>query len=194
MGALGFQFVSAEAAQAWVHAYYYAYTKRLDKLCDYVTNPNIAVVSQFMCAPTDEEAVARAEGSSFFQFALGYYGTHPPGVPGEIRLWDEFLSYRETPAGQKARQGGLIGSPETIRRRLRKFEESNVDQVILLNQAGKNTHADICSSLRLFAEEVMPEFHAREAAHQEWKQRVLQGEIEIEEIDTEPFTTSRRPS
>ena len=192
MGALGFQFVSAEAAHAWVNAYYIAYTKRLDKLCDYVTNPNIAVVSQFMCAPTDEEAVTRAEGSSFFQFALGYYGTHPPGVPGAIKLWDEFLAYRDTPAGQKARQGGLIGSPETIRSRLRKFEESNVDQVILLNQAGKNTHEDICSSLQLFADEVMPEFHAREPEHQEWKQAVLRGEIEIEEIDTEPFAAPRR--
>src|ERR1700733_4011796 len=176
MGALGFQFVSAEAARAWVHAYYNAYTKRLDKLCDYATNPNIAVVSQFMCAPSDEEAKDRAEGSSFFQFALGYYGSHPPGVPGEIRLWDEFLAYRETPAGQKARQGGLIGSSETIRTRLRKFEESNVDQVILLNQAGKNTHGDICSSLQLFADEVMPEFHAREPAHKEWKRGVLAGD------------------
>jgi hypothetical protein len=113
-------------------------------------------------------------------------------VPGEIRLWDEFLAYRETPAGQKARQGGLIGSPETIRSRLRRFEESNVDQVILLNQAGKNTHEDICSSLELFAAEVMPEFHAREAEHQEWKQGVLAGEIELEEIDTEPFAAPRR--
>ena len=192
MGALGFQFVSAEAAEAWVHAYYNAYTKHLDKLCDYATNPNIAVVSQFMCAPSDEEAVARAEGSSFFQFALGYYGTHPPGVPGEIKLWDEFLAYRDTPAGQKARQGGLIGSPATIRARLRRFEESNVDQVILLNQAGKNTHEDICSSLQLFADEVMGEFHEREPAHQEWKEAVLRGEIEIEEIDTEPFAAPRR--
>ena len=162
MGALGFQFVSAEAAQAWVHAYYNAFTSDLELLCDHATNPNIAVVSQFMCAPTDEEARARAEGSSFFQFALGYYATHPPGVPGEIRLWEEYLAFRDTPAGQKQRVGGLIGSPDTIRERLRRFEESNVDQVILLNQAGKNTHEDICSSLELFATEVMPEFHDRE--------------------------------
>ena len=151
MGALGFQFVSAEAAQAWVHAYYNAFTKELDKLCEYETNPNIAVVSQFMCAPTDDEAKAKAEGSSFFQFALRYYATHPPGVPGEIRLWEEYLAHRETPEGQAARIGGLIGSPSTIRERLRRFEESHVDQVILLNQAGKNTHEDICASLELFA-------------------------------------------
>jgi alkanesulfonate monooxygenase SsuD/methylene tetrahydromethanopterin reductase-like flavin-dependent oxidoreductase (luciferase family) len=145
-----------------------------------------------MCAPTDEEAKARAEGSSFFQFALGYYATHAPGVPGEIKLWEEYLAYRDTPAGQKARIGGLIGSPATIRDRLRKFEESQVDQVILLNQAGKNTHDDICSSLELFAEEVMDEFHEREPSHQEWKQAVLAGDLELEEIDTEAYATPRR--
>ena len=35
MGALGFQFLSADAAFAWVHAYYNAFTKRQEKLCDY---------------------------------------------------------------------------------------------------------------------------------------------------------------
>ena len=63
--------------------------------------------------------------------------------------------------------------------------------MILLNQAGKNTHEDICSSLELFAREVMPEFHAREAEHQEWKRAVLAGEIELEEIDTEPYNMAR---
>jgi len=192
MGALGFQFVSAEAAHAWVHAYYNEYTQGLDKLCEYETNPNIAVVSPFMCAATDEEALAKAEGSSFFQFALLFYNTHPPGVPGEINLWEEYLSYKDTPEGQKARLGGLIGSPETIRERLRRFETSNVDQVILLNQSGKNRHDDISSSLELFAREVMPEFHERDGIHQEWKQQVLAGEIELEEIDTAPYAMARR--
>jgi alkanesulfonate monooxygenase SsuD/methylene tetrahydromethanopterin reductase-like flavin-dependent oxidoreductase (luciferase family) len=192
MGALGFQFVSADAAKAWVHAYYNAFLHDLDLLCDHATNPNIAVVSQFMCAPTDEEAQARADGASFFQFALGHYATHPPGTPGEIQLWDEFLAFRETPKGQAQRHSGLIGSPETIRERLRRFEDSNVDQVILLNQAGKNTHEDICSSLELFATEVMGEFHDREAEHQEWKRSVLAGDLVLEEIDTGPFAVPRR--
>ncbi|MES2480799.1 MAG: hypothetical protein V4609_02280, partial [Pseudomonadota bacterium] len=46
-----------------------------------------------------------------------------------------FLAFRETPKGQAARRGGLIGSPDTIRQRLERFEASNVDQVIFLNQA-----------------------------------------------------------
>jgi hypothetical protein len=81
----------------------------------------------------------------------------------------------------------LIGSPDTIRRKLRRFKSSNIDQVILLNQAGRNTHEHICESLELFANEVMPEFHADEPAHQEWKRKVLAREIELEEIDTQPF-------
>ena len=51
IGALGFQFVSADAAHAWVHAYYNGMTRRLAKLADYPVNPNIALVSMFMCAP-----------------------------------------------------------------------------------------------------------------------------------------------
>jgi alkanesulfonate monooxygenase SsuD/methylene tetrahydromethanopterin reductase-like flavin-dependent oxidoreductase (luciferase family) len=186
MGALGFQFVSADAAQAWVHAYYNAYVHELDKLTEYATNPNIAVVSGFMCCATDEEALRKADGWTFFQFALRFYNTHGPVEPGTISLWDEYQKWRQTPKGQEQRRTGLVGSPETIRNRLRKFEASNVDQVILLNQAGKNRHEDICESLELFARELMPEFHGRESEHQEWKQGVLAGEIELESIDTDP--------
>ena len=89
--------------------------------------------------------------------------------------------------GQKAQGGGLIGSPATIREKLHRFAESNVDQVILLNQAGRNRHEHICEALELFAAEVMPEFHAMEPDHQEWKRQVLAGEIELDEIDTDPY-------
>jgi hypothetical protein len=84
-------------------------------------------------------------------------------------------------------RGGLIGSPETIRRKLHRFSESKVDSIILLNQAGRNRHEHICESLELFASEVMPEFHGMEAEHQAWKQKVLNREIELEEIDTTPY-------
>jgi alkanesulfonate monooxygenase SsuD/methylene tetrahydromethanopterin reductase-like flavin-dependent oxidoreductase (luciferase family) len=192
MGALGFQFVSAEAAQAWVHAYYNAYTKELDLLTDYETNPAIAVVSQFMCAETDALARERAEGSSFFQFALAFYNSHGPVDPGSINLWEEFLTFKETPKGQAARLGGLIGSPATIREKLRKFEESHVDQVILLNQAGKNSHEHICESLELFAAEVMPEFQERHDLHLSWKDAVLAGDVVLDELDTAPYSARTR--
>ncbi len=193
MGALGFQFVSADAAYAWVHAYYNSFIKRQEKLTDYQTNPNIALVTYSMCAETDEEARRRADGIPFFQFALRFYGAREGRErpdPGTVNLWDEYEKWKRANPDNLARalSGGLIGSPETLRRKLRKFETSNVDQIILLNQAGKNTHEHISESLELFATEVMPEFHANEPKHQEWKRKVLSGEIELEELDTTPYT------
>jgi alkanesulfonate monooxygenase SsuD/methylene tetrahydromethanopterin reductase-like flavin-dependent oxidoreductase (luciferase family) len=199
LGALAFQFLSADAAHAWVHAYYNAFVKRQEKLADYRVNPNIALTSYFMCAETDEEARRRADGIPFFQFALRFYGqssTRERPAPGTVNLWDEYKKWkRENPEGlQRALRGGLIGSPETIRRKLQRFETSHIDQVILLNQAGKNTHAHICESLELFAREVMPEFHANIPAQDEWKAKVLAGEIELEAIDTDPFRDRYGPN
>ncbi|MGH9185943.1 MAG: LLM class flavin-dependent oxidoreductase [Acidimicrobiales bacterium] len=191
MGALGFQFVSADEAHAWVAAYYNAYTKRLDRIADYATNPNIAVVCGFMCCPTDEEAHQKADGWTFFAFALRYYATHAPGEPGSLNLWEQYQAFRRTPQFEKMHAGGLIGSPETIRTKLRKFEASHVDQVILLNQAGRNTHEDICSSLELFAAEVMGEFVGRHPEHEAWKQQVLAGDIALDEVDTAPEALPR---
>ncbi|HLG46952.1 MAG TPA: LLM class flavin-dependent oxidoreductase [Reyranella sp.] len=193
MGALGFQFVSADAAHAWVHAYYNAFVKRQKKLADYVSNPNLALVSFFMCAPTDEEARARADGDTFFQFALRFYAAapgrrRPPA--GTVNMWDEYQKWKQAnpDAHQAALRGGLIGSPETIRRKLRRFQSSNIDQVVLLNQAGRNTHEHICESLELFAKEVMPEFQEAHPKLLQWKQQVLNREIDLEEIDTSAFT------
>ena len=81
-----------------------------------------------------------------------------------------------------------------MRRKLRRFETSHIDQVILLNQAGKNTHEHICESLELFANEVMPEFHARVPEQDAWKAKVLSREIELGEIDTAPFRDRYGPN
>ena len=192
MGALGFQFVSADAAHAWVHAYYNAFVKRQKKLADYRANPNIALVSFFMCAKTDEEARERAEGDTFFQFSLRFYGQssgrrRPPA--GTVNMWEEYQKWKAANPEQHAAalRGGLIGSPETIRKKLRRFQSSNIDQVVLLNQAGRNTHEHICESLELFAQEVMPEFQAAHPELLKWKERVLNREIDLEEIDTTAF-------
>src|SRR5438445_11063990 len=189
MGALGFQFVSAQAAHAWVHAYYNAFVKRQKRLADYNTNPNIALVSFFMCARTDEEARAKADGDTFFQFALRFYAAapgrrRPPA--GTVNMWDEYPKWKKANPDSHAAalRGGLIGSPDTIRNKLRKFESSNINQVVLLNQAGRNVHEHICESLELFAKEVMPEFQGAQPELLKWKEQLLNRELELEEIDT----------
>ena len=47
-----------------------------------------------------------------------------------------------------------------MRAHLESFQEAGVDQVIFLQQAGRNRHAHICESLELFASDVMPAFNA----------------------------------
>lgn len=187
MGALGFTFVSPEAAKAWVHRYYNALLKYPDRIAEYPANPNIAMVSGFMCAETDEEAREKAAGWTFFIFALSYYGRHGVDDPGQGDLWAAYQDWRNSDKAKQAVDNALVGSPATIRDKLRAFQDSHVDQVILLNQAGKTSHQDIVDSLELFAKEVMPEFHDREPEHQQWKQDVLSGRIELEELSTEPY-------
>jgi alkanesulfonate monooxygenase SsuD/methylene tetrahydromethanopterin reductase-like flavin-dependent oxidoreductase (luciferase family) len=196
MGALCFKFVDMESSRAWVNAYYNTYLHHLEKLADYQTNPNIAVVAGFMCAETDEEAWEKADGWTFFQFALQLYGKEGPFEPGSVNFWERYQEWKKTPQGQHRTGSELIGSPDTIRQRLQDLADTNVDQVILLNQAGKNTHQDICDSLALFAREVMPEFHESHKEQEKWKVAVLAGEIELEDIDTEPFniTRGRKPT
>src|SRR3984957_12080615 len=149
------------------------------------------MVSYLKGSETDEEARRRADGVTFFQFSLAYYSgarNRERAAPGTVSLWDEYLKWKiaNPELAEKALTGGLIGSPETIRRKLRRFETSHVDQIILLNQAGKNSHPHICESLEMFASEVMPEFVGKEPAHQEWKRKGLAREIELEEIETTP--------
>lgn len=183
IGALGFQFASPDGARAWVNRYYNIISSdRVEKLCEYQTNPNLAIVSGFMCAATDEEARAKADGWTFFIFCLQYNSTHTY-EPGTVDLWGEYQDWKNTEKAQKAFNSGLIGSPDTIRRKLREYADANIDQIILLNQSGKTAHKDICDSLELFAKEVMPEFHAMEPEHQKWKAAVMAGEIELEDID-----------
>jgi len=188
MGALGFSFVSPDSARAWCHAYYNEFVHNQDLLCDYQPNANLAVVAPFMCCETDEEAQEKMDGWSFFQYSLILYNKEGPFEPGTVNLWERYLEWKESGEGQKLEaNSGLVGSPDTIRERLKQFQDVHVDQVILLNQAGKNKHEDICASLELFANEVMPEFHAADSEHQSWKQQVLAGEIELDDIDTDQY-------
>ncbi|MFV0296268.1 MAG: LLM class flavin-dependent oxidoreductase [Hyphomicrobiaceae bacterium] len=143
MGALGFTFVSPDAAKAWVHRYYNNLLKQPNRLTDYPANPNIAMVNGFMCAETDEEAIEKASGWTFFIFALGHYGREGIAAPGTGNLWEAYQKWRGSEQEKQALTNGLIGSPETIRKRLRQFQDAHVDQVILLNQAGKTSHKDI---------------------------------------------------
>ena len=58
------------------------------------------------------------------------------------------------------------------------FQAAGVDQVIFLQQAGRNRHEHICESLELFAAEVMPAFKAEAEAREAKKRAELAPWIE----------------
>jgi alkanesulfonate monooxygenase SsuD/methylene tetrahydromethanopterin reductase-like flavin-dependent oxidoreductase (luciferase family) len=166
IGALTFAFVSPDEARQWVNDYY----TTLENECEpigYAINPNIAIVTGFMCDNNAELAhKAGDEGLKFFSYALGHHYAFGRHEPGKTNIWNNF---KTSPISLPGMDGNsCVGSPDQIRSRLREFEEAGVDQVVFISQAGNNKHEDICSSLNLFAEKVMPEFKEREQkrAHQ----------------------------
>jgi len=183
VGALSFAFTDPQEAREWQSVYYD--TLRECHPIGHAVNPNIAMVTGFSCHPDEEEARRRGEeGFLFFAFALTHYYVHGTNTPGYTEIWKEFQNGGRQfveDLTEELEDGGVshaIGTPEQIRDHLRAYEKAGVDQVIFVQQGGKNEHEHICESLQLFAEEVMPEFHEREAERARQKQQKLEPVIE----------------
>ncbi len=139
--------------------------------------PNIAMVTGFSCHPDEEEARRRGEdGFRFFGYGLGHHYIFGVHKPGRTNIWERFEQARPSlpPAGET--RG--IGTPAQLREHLASFEESGVDQVIFIQQGGRNRHEHICESLELFAAEVMPGFRDRHEAREKAKREELAPALE----------------
>ena len=174
LGALAFAFVNPEEARAWSDIYYGIIASEKCVPLGHSVNANIAMVSSFSIHHDRAEAIRRGhEGFEFFGYALNALVAHDT-VPGRTNLWGEYLALRGNrteeiiAAANRAPQGSGIGTPDDMRLHLRAFQESGVDQVIFMQQAGRNRHDHIVASLELFAAEVMGEFK-REAEEREAK-------------------------
>ncbi len=173
VGALAFSFVDPGEAKVWADIYY-GIIKSADCVpIGHAVNANLAMVSNFSVHADREEAIARGqEGFEFFGYALNALVARDT-VPGRTNLWGEYLAGRGertqemAPASEIAgERASGIGTPDDMRRHLAAFQEAGVDQVIFLQQAGKNRHDHICQSLTLFAAEVAPPFWAEAAARE----------------------------
>jgi len=192
MGALTFAFVDPSEAKYWVDEYYNTFKQECEPIGQAV-NPNVAMVTGFMCHENSEVALARGmEGFRFFGYALMHYyitGTH---VPGRFNIWEDFKK-NSSPDTWGGPTGG-IGNPDEVRANLEKFEEMGVDQVIFIQQGGRNRHEHICESLELFAERVLPDFKERHERRMRAKTQELAPYIEkamqkvppIEKLDPVP--------
>ncbi|MFB6142002.1 MAG: LLM class flavin-dependent oxidoreductase [Halorientalis sp.] len=183
LGVLSFDFASPEQAEEWVDTYY----ETLEAECEPIgraVNPNFAVVTGFSCHEDEDVAWDRgAEGFAFFQYALAHYYGAGDHEPGETDVWEAFQEVG-TEAVLEGNEGdGAIGTPDQIREYLRGLEDAGVDQVIFVQQGGNNRHEHICESLELFAEEVMPAFHERDAEHVREKRAELAPHLEAAVVD-----------
>ena len=187
LGALAFSFVDPDEAKAWVEIYDGIIRSEECVPLGHTVNANVALVTGFSLDNDRAEAIRRGqEGFEFFAYALNALVAHDQ-IPGRTDLWGEFRARRApdstdqriaAAATQDDTYASCIGTPADARRYLREMRDVGVDQVIFIQQAGRNRHADICSSLELFAAEVMPEFAAEEADRQQRKQADLAQFIE----------------
>ncbi len=170
VGALAFSFIDPEEARTWADIYYGIIKSDACVPIGHSVNANIAMVSNFSVHHDRAEAIRRGqEGFEFFGYALNALVAQDT-VPGRTDLWGEYIALRgnrtEEMALASQEAGALssgIGTPDDMRRHLMAFEAAGIDQVIFMQQAGRNRHDHICQSLELFAAEVMGEFNARVA-------------------------------
>ena len=101
------------------------------------------------------------------------FGDH---VPGRTDIWE---SFKAQPVAEARSPGeGGIGTPDQLRSHLRTLADTGVDQIAFIQQGGRNKHEHICDALKLFAREVMPEFHDEEQERQRKKTEELAPFIE----------------
>jgi alkanesulfonate monooxygenase SsuD/methylene tetrahydromethanopterin reductase-like flavin-dependent oxidoreductase (luciferase family) len=174
IGALTFAFVDPAEAGHWVRAYYDTLKRECIPI-GHSVNPNVAMVTGFSCHRDRTIALERGlPGFRFFSFALAHhyvFGAHQPGVTD---IWQRFEE--SAPIGDE--EIGCIGTPDEIRAKLRTLAAAGVDQVIFIQQAGRNRHEHICESLELFARDVMPEFATDEDAREARKREELAPYVE----------------
>ena len=143
------------------------------------------MVSGFSCHEDEETAIERGlDGLRFFTHGLSHYYVVGSHVPGRTDVWE---SYEAAPKASREARGG-IGTPDQLREHLLKYEEMGVDQVIFIQQAGRNRHEDICEALELLASRVMPEFKERDESHKKQKLERLAPIIEAAESRIPPLT------
>ena len=168
LGALAFSFVDPDEAKTWSEIYYEIIRSDECVPLGHGVNANIAMVSSFSLHHDRAEAIRRGhEGFEFFGYALRALVTHDT-VPGRTRLWQEYQESRGNRTEEvieasrnPSYQAAGIGTPDDMRAHLAEYQSAGVDQIIFMQQAGRNRHEHICESLQLFADEVMEPFAAQ---------------------------------
>ena len=188
LGALAFSFIDPEEAQAWVEIYYDIIRSDECVPLGHTVNANIALVTGFSLDPRSGRGDPPRPGGLRVLRVCAQCARRPRSGSRD----EPICGVSSRPAAHRIRPSCASLRPPrrttptraaSARRPTRddtcaRSRDVGVDQVIFIQQAGRNRHADICSSLELFAAEVMPEFAAEEADRQRRKAAELAPFIE----------------
>lgn len=186
VGALAFSFLDPEEARTWSNSYYDIIKSEECVPVGWSVNANLAMVSAFSLHEDRSEAIRRGQDHfEFFRYSQQKLVAED-FVPGYSNIWEEFLAKRgdasdrliQAALSRGEYDGAGIGTPEDMSRHLSTMQEAGVDQVVFLQQAGRNTHQNICESLELFAQTVMPQFNHDVQKREEKKAATLAPYIE----------------
>jgi len=206
IGALSFSFIEGAQARVFVDDYYATLCSPDCIPAGFAVNPNLAVVLPFMLDHDEERAIDKGlDGAHFFAYSLGHYYVFGEHRPGRTDVWSEFEERRSVFGFDRrvaAQTGGplaahlyeqemgslrgAIGTPAQVRDLLRQYADAGVDEVIFVSQAGRNRHEDICASLEMFADEVLPDFAVDEPEREQRKSERLGEAMEAALARREP--------
>lgn len=177
IGALTFAFVDPQEASKWVQEYYDIIKSDACVPIGHAVNANIAMVTGFSVHDDAEEAKRRGgDGFRYFGYSLGHYYVFGHHTPAQTHIWNRFEQARDQLA--EVGKGSGIGTPKQVAEHLNDFAQAGVDQVIFIQQGGKNRHDHICDAMKLFADTIMPGFKAHEAEREALKAAELAPYIE----------------
>jgi alkanesulfonate monooxygenase SsuD/methylene tetrahydromethanopterin reductase-like flavin-dependent oxidoreductase (luciferase family) len=180
LGALSFAYTGPGPLAERVQGYYREFEEKCTPVVPQV-NPNILAIGgdlSMMLARTDEEAVKRlGKGGGFFAFGIMHYYMTGMHTPGRTQVWQKHLEACEQDPSLVYGPGrGPIGSPATVREFLRGYEESGVDELILLLTPRR--HEETMESIELMGKEVLPEFIERHEKAEAEKAKRLEPVLE----------------
>jgi alkanesulfonate monooxygenase SsuD/methylene tetrahydromethanopterin reductase-like flavin-dependent oxidoreductase (luciferase family) len=173
LGALTFAFMDPGEARFWVQEYYDEFKSNCTPIGMSV-NPNVATLVGFCCTRDPAVRQRAIRDQQFFKFGLAHYYRFGHHVPGRSDVWQEFEANEPEP------MAGLdgVGAPEDLAAQFRAYEDAGVDQLILLQQAGRADTESILRSLELFGTEVIGPFLERHKTATEQKSQQLAPYVE----------------